>query len=558
MDFGDDEFDAAFELQASVATMQAEVSQYQKQTQEQLATIRQLQHELSQANLQRQLLQDRLQKQENQQMTAVSTWPSAPSARRSASEFPTSKTSVVGSSQTNESTPPPIPPPPSTAVPQPMATSPTDEHPIGLGTFLCRTVFQTSTLSGGTAPCFLQKVVLQKLDTEQDASLLSFLLEHTQAYATARRNTGTTITTFLGSTSPLPWLWHALVFCQARLLPTSETSRKRPFRCRTDNQAPEVKQAWEQAWHTKRPTPLNISSVLLEHTMQSLLSYGEELLRMSTGGKGEYHERDILYVCRLLVLPPSQTVKMGSDFVVLLWEWVGQHLAAHIEAEPTAPRRIVDVHQGRRLPLEILIAAFCLGRSRCHGNTAESTPPPSWMRYIVGITGDWIHFSLLPCFRIYRQPEKESNKKGLDNDGKASLACEIIQTWQSWGLDNDWIRTQLRTPRSDESLGSSIGSSPSTVVNTTITHASSVLQLSCRLLQAIALEEDPDLRAACKSLKDCLLCFLGPLVTKHPNWLDTSSQLDYTSALAHLKANSRDDLAQACWESAREDPSMVC
>ena len=84
-----------------------------------------------------------------------------------------------------------------------------------------------------------------------------------------------------------------------------------------------------------------------------------------------------------------------------------------------------------------------------------------------------------------------------------------------------------------------------------------MLQLACRLIQAIALEDNVQLRESFGALQACLLRFLGPIVARHAAWLDTSSRLEYTSALARLKAQSADSLVQACWESVREDPVVI-
>jgi hypothetical protein len=473
------------------------------------------------------------------------------------------------------------PPPAPTTTVGPTGTE-ENERSISLGIFLCRTILlmkMTSATDSGKGPdyggghSFLQTVVMQKLDVEQDASLLSFLLEHCRAYAMVQQQikersirttaTATTTTTstsaspFLES-SPLPWLWHALVYCQERIRPLVEPShRQRSFRCRIPNQNKEDKQKWEDHWHAKRHASLEISSLLVEQTIQALVHYGETILTVNTLTADEISAHDIqssVYLFRILLLPIAKTIKLGEEFTTLLWQWVARHLSSHVKTVSSAPRRIRETIEGPCFPLNAVTIGLCLGRSRClSNNVITPSSSTSWIRVVVGVTSDWVHFKLLPCFQIFQPHQNDAidrNHEDVDHDEMASLACEIVQLWQSLGVDNDWLRTQLEIPRSEESEGNS--SIP------TNTHATSILELSTRLLQAIALEEKPGVRKSFKSLKDYLLQFLGPVVTQHPNWLDTLSQLNYTSALAHLKTYARDELAQACWESAKDDPSLLC
>eukprot|EP00977_Amphora_coffeiformis_P022405 scaffold10860_cov182-Amphora_coffeaeformis.AAC.22 len=605
----DDLFDnPMFDLQASVATMQAEVTQYQKQTQQQQAIIRQLQQEVSQANLQRQKLQEKvqsLQQQQQQQQqattsssrtTATSSWaPMAPLPPPQPRESTTMDTTDLPLPQKDDDhhdealAPSNQGPPSNNTNATDVSTSATTTTSLGM--HLCRTVLLSSSplqlqQQKQRDNHFLQAVIVQKLQPDQDVLLLSFLVEHALAYVNRKLFQSTTQTT---EATPLPYLYEALVFCQTRRMTTPPTAtttvpkRKRPLRCRVPNAVAQT--VLQQAWESKPRSVLylGIPPTILEQTFQALVQYAIRLLFSTHDHDDQANEEDVVWIWRLLVLPVAAGVELGGDFRDGLWTWIVQHLSRHItDIPPHAPRRIQlpvssTITSTRTttttalVPVPTVMAALYLGRCRCPLDDTLSTvgdKKPDWFRHVVGVTSDWIHFVLLPCLALYQprgddndhpnaSPERQTTtatQETVNYDELVSMACEIVSCWQSWGVDEDWLRTQLRLPTRGETL-------PSSSHNTSSgrTHATSILQLACRLLQAIALEEEK--AETYKALRDKLLRFLGPVVARHPHWLDTSSRLEYTSALAHCKVQSYEGggggLAQACWDSARENPGVI-
>lgn len=310
---------------------------------------------------------------------------------------------------------------------------------------------------------------------------------------------------------------------------------------------------------------MTIPSTLMEQIAQALRQYAVVLLKDNNNNGSKDDADNLLYVLRLLDLsvlakPFDETLRNALGL------WVVRHVAAQMTAIPShAPRRIIigtdtviTVSAAASIPT--LLAALSLGQRRCWDFLSVKS---AWFRDFVGVTSDWVQFVLLPCFAMYRQPRASDDDDPemsthtpseiltRDHDERASLACEIVTCWQSWGVDEDWLRTQLSLPKRGGEAA--VSTSHEGAVRT---HAPSILQLSCRLLQAIALEENAQLQDRYRALRDRLLRFLGPIVVRHAHWLDTSSRLEYASALAHCKEEGG-DLAQACWDSASENPAVV-
>lgn len=686
--------DEIFGLQATLATMQAEVSQYQKQSQQQEATIRQLQNEVSQANLQRTLLQEKLTRSREQEKnnnnnqseqqtqpirnppsgaaSASVSWPPPPimaasSVRTSTSHeegFPSSV--IVAAASSTEASPSRTTP---SLVDHPMtqASLLLDKHTssfhnrrksnqLSLGLYLSRTLLlaneDCANMQHGNNQSnrILQAMVWQKLDPAQDASLLSYLLEHSCAYMWQRMPrqppqspSNNTVTTrqpsslIISSDSPLPWLYHALVFCQTRCpshhnddssplsaLPQRQQQQRRPLRCRVvdgDRNVPPavaVSSRLDGSWLPKRKQQHCddswlgvIPKELLQQTFQVLVRYAQVQMKPQDEAcvtrDGDTNDHDMLYVLRMLALPAASMVELQADFANLLWEWTTRNLQSRIQTRlPSCPRRFVGLETTNRpASWPVLAAALTLGQRRRLNNTStgatsfaideedegaqqnEQQPQQPWMRSIVGVTSDFVHFTLLPRFRLYRLRNCPAGTGGEAKSAKASLtdavsssqtpttavgdceelafvACQVVKMWQSWGTDCDWLRTQLVLPRKEEGHDAHELSSTSTR-----THAPGIIQLACRLLQAIALEKDgigndangTGAPSTWAPLQRNLLLFLGPIVVRHPAWFELSSRLEYTSALAHFKArgNSQDEdaMVRTCWASAQENDFMV-